>query len=281
MPRKIEMTGKRYGRLVVLGEHGKVHGSIITWACLCDCGNSKVIRGDKLRNGETRSCGCFARESASERFTKHGGRKTKLYGIWSGMVNRVTNPNNDRYDSYGGRGIKVCDRWMDFGNFRNDMGDTYRPGLTIERIDNDGNYEPGNCRWATWQEQARNKRTSHIIAREGEGIALAEAVEGTGIKYSTVEARINAYGWSTERALTEEVRKARIIEFRGYSANGSKWATLLGVSSEMLRYRFARKGWSSERTITEGLSPDRISSAMATLQTEWKQLGFTRTLTQD
>lgn len=281
MPRKIEMAGNRYGRLVVLSQNGKLYNSILTWSCKCDCGNFPVVRGDKLRSGETTSCGCFARESSRARLTKHGGRKSRLYGVWSAMVNRTTNPNNDRYDSYGGRGIVVCERWRNFSNFRNDMGEGYRPGLTIERIDNDGMYELENCRWATWKEQARNKRTSHIVTHDSKDVCLSEAVDDGSVKYTTVNARINRYGWSPERALSEEVRTPSLIVFSGYSANIPKWAKLLGVSPEMLRYRFSRKKWSSERTLTQGLPPDRLSWAMSRLQDEWKELGFDRISTMD
>ena len=281
MPAKIEMVGRRYGRLVVMKQGEKLYGHILTWVCRCDCGNFKTIRGDKLRNGESKSCGCYMRESASERFTKHGGRKTKLYGVWQGMLNRVNNPNNERYDSYGGRGIKVCERWRDFANFRSDMGGSYTPGLTLERIDNDGDYEPANCRWATWREQAANKRNSHIVSYRGKKVHLAGATQEMGENYGTIHSRINVYGWDAERALTEEVRRARLIEFRGYSANGSKWARLLGVSRDKLRHRFVRAGWSPERTITEGLPPERIASIMATLEAEWEERGFTRTSIQE
>lgn len=166
----IDLTGCRFGRLEVL-ERAAAEGRPTRWLCRCACGTTKVIRGGDLRSGATRSCGCALSDAAKARVAVHGvpdntrhghgahraGRRTPTYVVWSNLIQRTTNPRHPYWDSYGGRGITVCDRWRDFSNFLADMGE--KPdGLTIDRIDNDGGYEPGNCRWATWSQQRRNQR---------------------------------------------------------------------------------------------------------------------------
>lgn len=149
---KIDLTGKKFGRWIVLKKKGIIHERP-AWLCLCECGTVKVIQGGSLRGGYTKSCGCIQKETV----TTHNMSKSTIYSTWVCMLQRCNNPKYTYYSHYGGRGIKVCKRWMQFDNFLTDMG--IRPnGLTLERIDNSKGYFKENCKWASMTEQARNKR---------------------------------------------------------------------------------------------------------------------------
>lgn len=238
--------GQRFGRVVVIAEAGNAPNGGRLVLCRCDCdGNEKVVRAGNLQYGGTQSCGCLQKESLSAIATTHGLCQHPIYDIWVGMRNRCQNPNSPAYRLYGAKGVCVADRWDYFPNFLADMGE--RPSLehTLDRYPNrDGNYEPGNVRWATWKEQQRNRRNNVTLEFNGHVKLLIEWAEEVGISYTTLHFRLSK-GWSPERALTTPVHKNLPVEFNGQSKTVSAWARELGITEQTLRGRFER-GWSVE-----------------------------------
>ena len=158
-----DLTGQRFGRYTVL-RRDKTVGKTVYWLCKCDCGTIKSVCGSNLRSGAIRSCGCLKREQTVARNYKHGHSYDRLFSVWKGMLTRCGNPNADNYRYYGARGIKVCDEWHEFKPFYDwAMANGYDPNAgknqcTLDRIDNDGDYSPANCRWSDWQTQCENRR---------------------------------------------------------------------------------------------------------------------------
>ena len=206
----IDLTGQRFGRLVVVGRADPPSNKrgCAMWHCRCDCGNEKDINSFYLRNGDTRSCGCLQRERTVESHTSHGGSKSRLYRVWVGMIQRCENQRTTDYADYGGRGIKICEEWHDFKTFRQWAERTgYRDELTIDRIDVNEGYNPVNCRWATIAEQARNKRNNINITYHGVTRCLGDWATTLGIGWTTLWRRIFKLGWDVERAFTMPVQK--------------------------------------------------------------------------
>lgn len=159
MAKREDISEKNYGRLTALSFVGKTEHRKSLWKCLCSCGTEIIVEKGNLSSGNTQSCGCYQRERASEGNIVHGMTGTRMHRIWKGMRTRCTNPKAHQYKDYGGRGIRVCERWESFESFYEDMKAGYTDELSIDRINNDGDYAPNNCRWATRAEQAKNKRT--------------------------------------------------------------------------------------------------------------------------
>lgn len=211
-------AGDRYGRLTILREVEPVitpTNKQRCFECVCDCGSVKRYRLCSMRSGGTVSCGCFAKEVASESARTHGLSSSVEYGIWSNMIRRCNNENDANYHNYGGRGIAVCDRWrQSFSAFYEDMG--ARPSVkhSIDRINNNGNYEPSNCRWATAKEQSRNKRMNYLVEYNGETKCVSEWAEVYGFKPSILYNRLVKQGWPFEKAVSWPVADRRDVRSR-------------------------------------------------------------------
>lgn len=214
-PRVRDLTGMTFGRLTAVEPTELRAGTGMVWRCVCACGTERFVPCGRLTSGNTASCGCLQRDKAAKTaaklFTRHGsarvGAITATFRGWQEMRKRCLDPRATNFERYGGRGITVCERWLTFDNFREDMGERPTKELSLDRINNNGNYEPGNCRWATAKEQANNRRKARNTTRNvfltwrGETFCVAEWAERIGIEVHALRHRIDR-GWSVERALT-------------------------------------------------------------------------------
>lgn len=176
MSRMKQLAGKKFGRLTVICDDRRDKFGHVFWKCRCECGNECIVVGYSLESGNTKSCGCLN----TERLTKHGMHKSSEYKIWEAMIQRCTNPKNDKHSDYGGRGIVICERWKDFKNFFADMGLRADKNLTIERRDNNKGYCPENCYWATRTIQSRNTRVTKASSTGVKGVYF---IKHPGKKY--------------------------------------------------------------------------------------------------
>lgn len=220
----IDIKGQKFGRLTVM-HRVSLRGRVFWW-CECECGELCRVESWKIRKGETTSCGCYHKEVTSAASYKHGQslnnqNRSKSYNAWSGMIQRCTNTKCQYYYNYGGRGIYVCERWLNSAQaFLNDMGKHPGNGHSIDRINNNGNYtcgkckqckrlkQPMNCRWASAYEQSLNRRTNKSLTHQGRTMTVKEWSNETGLKRSTIEARLKL-GWSVKRTLTTPLAKRR------------------------------------------------------------------------
>ena len=243
---KLDLTGQRFGKLIVVKEDGKI-GEYTAWLCKCDCGKMKRVRINALRSGSTKSCGCGVGEMARKRTIKYSVRNNKLYHVWYGMVDRCKNPKHKFYHRYGGRGICVCDEWIDYDMFATwALANGYKEGLSIDRINNDGNYEPSNCRWATTKEQHNNTSQCSFKTINGITKSVSEWAEEYGIRHGLVLHRLSR-GMSIEDALTTESKyrgkgiPIRCIETNETFKSSKEAAEKYGVTTSSIAHA-ARTG---------------------------------------
>lgn len=210
MGARIDMVGQRFGAQEVIAAAGvDKHGQAL-WLTRCGCGNERPVQGSKLRKGESISCGCMKPVLSAIAATRHGnaarGRLTPEYRVWSNLIFRCENAGGKSWEDYGGRGIRVCERWRrDFGAFLMDMGPKPSPKHEIDRIDVNGDYDPMNCRWVTRAVNARNKRNNRYLEAFGQRKLLVEWAEDLGAHASVISGRLSL-GWSVEDAVTKPVR---------------------------------------------------------------------------
>lgn len=206
----VDYTGRRYGKLVVLerGERNEKR-KLYSWICQCDCGNKATVIGADLRNGGTTSCGCMSsRNFGGDRNRTHGLTQTPIYNVWCAMRNRCQNHNQKSYKDYGAKGITVCDKWQNFEGFYEDMGESYKEGLTIERIKLHVGYCKENCTWITKDEQALNKSNVIMVTYNGETLPLITVCRQLNLKPRSIYYRLRR-GWSVEKALNTPVKETK------------------------------------------------------------------------
>jgi len=244
-----DLTGKVFGRLTVLGLSGS-HSGARFWKCRCVCGNESEVETNKLTSSSTRSCGCLVADRAREVNSTHGMSKSREYNAWRSAKERCRRKDNSQFPNYGGRGIKMCDEWENsFESFLRDMGNCPK-GMSLDRIDVDGDYMPGNCRWATMKQQGNNKRNNVRIAIDGEEKTMSEWCEERDLCVGTVHSRIKDYGFSPEEAITKPIGYYhKIYTYEGRSGTLADWARWLGVNYGTLRSR-AIRGASLEKILS-------------------------------
>lgn len=263
---KTVKVGDLFGRLEVLAV-GQIPFTYRYYSvCKCECGEIKKIRSDGLVSGGTLSCGCYH----SDISTKHGEVKSGHFARWTGMMRRCYKEKDPAYKRYGGRGIKVCERWHDVSNYVNDINVGYFENADLDRIDNDGDYSPKNTRWATRSENCRNRSSSIMITHEGETLCAVEWAEKIGGNDSLILNRIKN-GWSIKDALTikpddeteKRLRKERngmikykppkrkpnTVEYNGKTYTYKELSYFCGVSTKLLNKRIRERGWSVEEAV--------------------------------
>lgn len=201
-----DLTGRIFGRLTAISPTERRSGGSVIWSCHCQCGNEAFVTSANLKSENTRSCGCLIGELIATHGATRHGVITREYRTWKAMFTRCRNPHSPHFARYGGRGIEICERWRDYAAFLADIGPC-PPGYTLERINNDGNYEPSNVRWATQSEQMRNTSRTRFLTHRGVTLCLSDWATRIGTSYLCLYKRL-MMGWSVERALTTPVRRS-------------------------------------------------------------------------
>lgn len=256
----IDLSGQQFGRLTVEEKVPREAGQTnARWRCVCDCGGVVIRSSNTLRRGTATSCGCLKKELISALKTTHGharkGAKSSSYTVWKDMIKRCQNQNHKHYHRYGGRGISVCDRWLSFAAFLSDMGERPSKELTLDRIDCNGNYEPANCRWATWEQQQNNRSSNRLITRSGKTQTISQWAKEAGLNPRTLGTRLNkGVDPDSELFLSAALDDSRMVEYQGRSQTATAWAKELGINSSTFRKRLDR-GWTVERAIQQSVTP--------------------------
>ena len=243
--RCIDMIGQRFGKLVVVSRAENDKKGQARWLCQCDCGGSTITTRYNLITRQTKSCGCILRSPRTTELDK------KLKGVLGNMKARCNNPKHTHYKYYGGRGITVCEEWQHVDKFREwAYNNGYKPGLTIDRIDVNGNYEPSNCRWVTMQEQNYNRTDNHLLTYKGETKCLAEWESQLGIDHRTILIRLNN-GWTVEQALSTPINNHLTkISYNNQTHTLAEWATITNINVGTLHSRLKILHWSIEKALT-------------------------------
>lgn len=257
---KLDIVGKRFGRLTVLEDDGsRTNKGMVIWHCVCDCGNHVHVPTSYLTTGDTRSCGCLFKEIARQPNTlRHGdaspnGEHTRIYESWHQMRKRCVNPKDRAYPNYGGRGIKVCEEWNQYENFRDwALKHGYDDNLTIDRIDVNGDYEPSNCRWADHITQGNNRRNNRHIEYNGETHTLKEWSRILGMSSETLGRRLDD-GWNMDDAFNKPVRHRKPsrsgITFNGETHSIIEWSRITNLPYSTLVKRF-EAGWDVKEALS-------------------------------
>lgn len=246
----INMAGKRYGDLTVTRRAGTAGSRDALWRYRCNCGNEHEATGYSIRSGKIKSCPECAKKRTALASVTHGGTDSAEYRTWTDMKTRCLNPKSTGYERYGGRGVKICPRWiLSFESFLEDMGIKPSPHHSIDRIDNDKGYEPSNCRWATNEEQIRNRGNTVFVTINGEQKTLVEWCEVYDCKPSAAYQR-RAQGLDGESIFKV---KAMVLSFNGITDTIRGWSIRTGIRPNTLSMRVNKYGWSVDRALTEGV----------------------------
>ncbi len=271
-----DLTGREFNRWKVLGFSGWDSTKTALWNCVCKCGTKRIVNGRNLKGNKSRSCGCIKEERAINRLGEfYDGLPAihrKEYQAWENMKQRCSNPNANFYHAYGGRGIKVCGRWADsFDDFLEDLGPVPSDDHSLGRLDNNGDYEPGNCEWQTDEEQYNNTQRSVLITWKGITKTATQWARELGVPVSRIKYRISI-GWDVEAALTAPLQRIdRTITYDGRTQSVRSWAKELGIKEATLRGRLFDK-MPIDRVLSN--KDHRRSSTEATYKIEVEQGGL-------